>query len=63
MDFDFGVKTATSGTPVVKAGPARITEEIKDAAKKLAGSAKGLDIASFQREHNIQVMNVEELLC
>lgn len=63
MDFDFGVKTATGSTPVVKTTPARITKEVKEAAKELAASAKGLDIADFQRKHNIQIMNIEELLC
>lgn len=67
MDFDFvnddesddkniEPKTATSGSPNI------ITPEIKAAARKLAESSKGLDIAAFQREHNIYIMNVEELL-
>ena len=65
MDFDFVAKTATGSDPkeTAKTGPAQITEEIKNAAKKLAESAKGLDIAAFQRKHNVQIMNVEELLC
>lgn len=61
MDFDFGLndtthKTATSGSP----NP--ITQEIKDEARTLAESPKGLDIAAFQRKHNIYVMKMDELL-
>lgn len=50
------VETATSGHPNV------ITPEICAEARKLAESPKGLDIAKFQRKHNIHIMNVDELL-
>lgn len=68
MDFDFGLKDqvdeiATSGSPNHPNHPNQITQEIKDEARKLAESSKGLDIAAFQRKYNIQVMNVDELLC
>lgn len=64
MDFNFVAETkkkkqekiATSGSSNV------VTDEIRVQARKLAESSKGLDIAAFQRKHNIQVMNVEELL-
>lgn len=39
-----------------------ITEEIKDEARKLASSSKGLDIETFQRKHKIHILNVNELL-
>lgn len=64
-------ETATSGSPVERSSlqqtpmrktPNAITQEIKDEARVLAESPKGLDIAAFQRKHNIYVMNMDELL-
>jgi hypothetical protein len=51
---------ASSGSQ--KSGPNGITKEIHEKAIKLAESPKGLDIAAFQKKHNISVMNVDELL-
>lgn len=51
-----GEEIATSGSPNA------ITPEIRAAAKKLAESSTGLDIAAFQRKYHIYVMNVDELL-
>ncbi len=71
MDFDFvkGVekqaggepqekRIATGGSPMLQG----ITPDIKAAARKLAESAKGLNIAEFQRKHNIHVLDVKSLL-
>lgn len=52
-------ETATSGN---QGGPNQITDDIRAKARKLAESPKGLDILAFQRKHNIQIMNVDELL-
>lgn len=51
---------ASSGSQ--KSGPNGITKEIHEKAIKLAESPKGLDIAAFQKKHNISIMNVDELL-
>ena len=51
---------ATGGNQT--SGPNQITKEIREEAIKLAESSKGLDIAAFQRKHNISVMNVDELI-
>lgn len=51
---------ASSGSQ--KKSPNQITDEIREEAVKLAESPKGLDIAAFQKKHNIYVMNVDELL-
>ena len=53
-------KIATSGNP--GHGASVITPEIKAEARKRAESPKGLHIPSFQKEFNITVMNVDELL-
>lgn len=51
---------ATGGNQT--SGPNQITDEVRREAIKLAESSKGLDIAAFQRKHNISVMNVDELI-
>lgn len=51
---------ATGGNQT--SGPNQITDEVRKEAIKLAESSKGLDIAAFQRKHNISVMNVDELI-
>jgi len=63
--FDFisnkgdGDEIATGGD---QTDPGAITEEMKEEAKKLAASSKGLDIAEFQKKHKIHILNVDELL-
>jgi hypothetical protein len=51
---------ATGGNQT--SGPNQITEKIRREAVKLAESPQGLDIAAFQRKHNISVMNIDELI-
>lgn len=53
-------RIASSGNQT--SGPNGITKEIREEAIKLAESSKGLDIAAFQKKHNISVMNVDELI-
>lgn len=67
FDFDFvkesdieEKETDTSGNPA--STPNAVTPEMVAEAMELAGSPKGLDIAAFQRKHNIQVMNIDEIL-
>lgn len=59
-DKDSG-EIATGGNPK-KVDPGTITDEMRDEAKKLASSPKGLNIEAFQRKHKIHVLNVDELL-
>lgn len=67
MDFDFvknkpEQKMKTKKEIATSGNPQGITPAIKAAARKLAESSKGLNIAEFQRKYNIHVLDIESLL-
>jgi len=55
-------KAKTMKQTVTKYKTSPITSKIQAEARALAESSKGLNIAEFQKKHNIDILNIDQLL-